>query len=234
MARALRRQRVRDLLELVGRARVLRLRVVVEVDDAALVDDDVLEDRPEGAGRLVDLGLRLGGEADHLRVAAALEVEDAVVAPAVLVVADQRALGIGRERRLARAGEAEEDRDVAVVADVRRAVHREDALERQAVVHQREDRLLDLARVEGAADQHLLARRVEDDERAGARAVRRRDRPRARARAGRAPAARTRAAPPRVGSMNIVRAKSAWYGWFVTTRTAIRCFGSAPANASTT
>ena len=25
--------------------------------------------------------------------------------------------------------------------------------------------------------------------------------------------------------MNIVRAKSAWYGWFVTTRTAIRCFG---------
>ena len=89
----------------------------------------------------------------------------------MLVVADQLALGIGRERRLAGAGEAEEDRDVAVVADVRRAVHREDALERQPVVHQREDRLLDLARVEGAADQDLPARRVQHDERAGARAV---------------------------------------------------------------
>jgi hypothetical protein len=37
-----------------------------------------------------------------------------------------------------------------------------------------------------------------------------------------------------VGSMNIVRANSAWYGCVVTTRTAMRCSGSAPANASTT
>ena len=168
----LRRQGVRDLLELVGGARVLGLRVVVKVDDAALVDDDVLEDRPERARRLVDLRLGLRREADHLRVAAALEVEDALVAPAVLVVADQLALRIGRERRLAGTGQPEEDRDVAGLADVRRAVHREDALERQAVVHQREDRLLDLARVERAADQHLLARRVEHDECAGAGAVR--------------------------------------------------------------
>ena len=119
----------------------------------------------------VDLRLGLGGEADHLRVAAALEVEDAAVAPAVLVVADQRALGVGRERRLAGAREAEEDRDVAVVADVRRAVHREDALERQPVVHHREDRLLDLAGVERAADQQLGAAGMQHDERAGARAV---------------------------------------------------------------
>ena len=53
--------------------------------------DDVLEDRPEGVRRREDLGLGLGREADHLRVAAALDVEDARVAPAVLVVADQRA-----------------------------------------------------------------------------------------------------------------------------------------------
>ena len=57
-------------------------------------------------------------QADGLGVAAALEVEDAVVAPAVLVVADEDPLGIGRERRLARARQAEEDRHVAVRADV--------------------------------------------------------------------------------------------------------------------
>ena len=57
--RLLRGQRVRDLLELVRRPGVLRLRVVVEVDDAVLVDRDVFEDRPEGASRPIDL--RLGG-----------------------------------------------------------------------------------------------------------------------------------------------------------------------------
>ena len=51
MPGVLRRQRVRDLLELVRRARVLGLRVVVEVDDAALVEDDVLEHRPERVRR---------------------------------------------------------------------------------------------------------------------------------------------------------------------------------------
>ena len=92
VAGALRRQRVRDLLELVRGAGVLGLGVVVEVEDAALVDDDVLEHRAEACA-LPDLGLGLGREADRLRVAAALEVEDAVVAPAVLVVADQQPLG---------------------------------------------------------------------------------------------------------------------------------------------
>jgi hypothetical protein len=124
------------------------------------------------AGSAFAICSSLYAERDHLRVAAALEVEDAVVAPPVLVVADQRPLGVGRERRLPRPGEAEEDRDVVVVADVRGAVHREDARERKPVVHQREDRLLDLARVERAADQHLLPRRVQDDERPRARPVR--------------------------------------------------------------
>src|SRR5581483_4087866 len=171
MTGPLRRQRVRDLLELVGGARVLGLRVVVEVEDPALVDGHVLEDGPERPRRAVDLRLCLGGEPDHLRVAAALQVEDAAVAPAVLVVADQRPLRIGGEGRLAGTRQPEEDRHAAVVVDVRRAVHGKDALERKLVVHQREDRLLDLAAVEGPADQNLLARRVQDDEHAGSRPV---------------------------------------------------------------
>ena len=64
---------------------------------------------------------------DRLGVAAALEIEDAVAAPAMLVVADQHAVRVGRQRRLAGAGEAEEDRHVAVLADVGRAMHRHDA-----------------------------------------------------------------------------------------------------------
>ena len=83
----------------------------------------------------------------------------------------RRALGIRRERRLPRPGKAEEDRHVTGRTDVRRAVHREDALERQPVVHHGEDRLLDLARVERPADQQLRSARVQDDERPGAGSV---------------------------------------------------------------
>ncbi len=63
----------------------------------------------------VDLRLGLGREPNDLRVAATLEVEDAVLGPAVLVVADQPPLGIRRERRLAGPREPEEHRDPTVV-----------------------------------------------------------------------------------------------------------------------
>ncbi len=118
-----------------------------------------------------DLGLPFLREADHLGIAAALDVEDAALAPAVLVVADQRALGVGGERRLAGAGEAEEERHVVLVAPVvAAAVHGKDVLLGQQVVHHREDALLDLARVLRPADERHPAAEVEDDEggRAGA------------------------------------------------------------------
>ena len=50
-------------------------------------------------------------------------------------------------------------------------MHGEDALEREAIVHDGEDRLLDLARVERPADDDLGPRRVEADERLRPRAV---------------------------------------------------------------
>ena len=46
---------------------------------------------------------------DALGVAAALDVEDALVRPHVLVVADEAAQRVGRERGLAGARQAEED-----------------------------------------------------------------------------------------------------------------------------
>ncbi len=171
VAGALLRDVVGDRLQRIGAAGVLGDRVVVQVEASRRrVHDHVLEHRPEGVGRGVDLRLRVGREADDLGVAAALDVEDAVLAPAVLVVADQRPLGVGGEGRLARARQPEEDGHAPVGADVGRAVHREHAALGQAVVHQGEDRLLDLAGVGGAADQDLLVGEVQAHEvgRAGA------------------------------------------------------------------
>jgi hypothetical protein len=59
--------------------------------------DHVLEDRPEAPRGREDLRLGVGREADHLGVAAVLEVEHARGAPAVLVVADEAARRVGAE-----------------------------------------------------------------------------------------------------------------------------------------
>ena len=58
-----------------------------------------------------------------------------------------------------------------VCADVRRAVHRHDASERQQVVQDAEDRLLDLARVARAGDEHEPLGEVERDDASRAGAV---------------------------------------------------------------
>ncbi len=64
------------------------------------LDHDVLQHAAEPDG-LEDLRLAVGLQPDALGVAAALDVEDAVIAPAVLVVADQRTVGLGGEGGLA-------------------------------------------------------------------------------------------------------------------------------------
>ena len=63
---------------------------------AVFVHSDVLQQSVALDG-VVDVGLGLLIQVNDLGVAAALEVEHAVVVPAVLVVADQQALGIGGE-----------------------------------------------------------------------------------------------------------------------------------------
>ena len=125
MRRAAGARGVRDEVERIGRTRILCLRTVVEIHLAGiLVEHAVLEHGAEALAGGIDLGLGFLRQLDALGVAAAFEIEDAVRAPAVLVVADQRALRVGRQRRLAGAGKAEEDRGVTVGADIRRAMHR--------------------------------------------------------------------------------------------------------------
>ena len=148
-----------DELDRIRAARVLRDARVGVIDAVIVIEHHVLEHRAE-AQRLEDVRLALGREVDRLGVAAAFDVEDAVVAPAVLVVADEMPLRIGGERRLARAAEAEEQRRRAGLLVGRgRAVHREHAALRREVVRDREDALLHLAGVFGAEDDELACPR---------------------------------------------------------------------------
>jgi hypothetical protein len=89
----------------------------------------------------------------------------------VLIVANELARGVGRESRLAGAGEAEEDGRFIVRTDIRRAVHGEDILLRQQEVEHGEDRFLDFARILGSADQHETKAEVDHYKHRGVRAV---------------------------------------------------------------
>ena len=107
-------QIVVDVIQRIGAAGVLGQRVVVEVEAAReRIEHHVFQDGAEAPRAGVNLRLGFGRQADHLGVAAVLEIENAVIAPAVLVVADQLARRVGGERSLAGAGEAEEQRHVA-------------------------------------------------------------------------------------------------------------------------
>ena len=152
---------VLDVVDGVGHTGVFGDRLVSEVDVTLGIQSDVLQQSVALDG-VVDIGLGVLIQVDDLCVAAALEVEHAVVVPAVLVIADQQTLGIGGQGGLAGAGQTEEDGGVlAVLVGVGRAVHGSHALQRQEVVHHGEHALLHLAAVPGVHDDLLLAGDVE-------------------------------------------------------------------------
>src|SRR5690606_32457324 len=108
-----------DVLQWVADAGVLRLAAVAEIHLAlaVLLEAHVLQQGSE-AYSIPDLGFLLLGKVDALGIAASLEIEHAVLPPAVLIVADQPALGVGAQGGLPRAAQPEEDGRVAIRADV--------------------------------------------------------------------------------------------------------------------
>ena len=149
-------------LHRISRTGVLGLGAVVVIGNAGFrIEHHVFQHGTEVVGGVPYLRLGFLRELDRLGIAAALEIEDAVRAPAVLVVAEQNSMRIGRQRGLAGAGQAEKQRALAFMADVSRAVHRHDALRRQVEIERGEYRFLDLTRVRTAADQHDLPREID-------------------------------------------------------------------------
>jgi len=165
MRRAPRARGVGDEIERIGRAGVLGLGAVVEINLAGIfIEHAVLEHRAEALGGRIDLRLGLLRQPDALGIAAALEVEHAIRSPAMFVVPDQRPIRIGRQRGLAGTGEAEEDRGVALRADIGRAVHRHYASFGQVIIERREHALLHLAGIIRPADQRDLAGEIDGDD----------------------------------------------------------------------
>ena len=156
------RNGLNDVLDVVDRVRntsVLSNALVSEIAFAvgrAESNSHVLE-QSVASDSSVDVGFVLFREVDNLGVAAAFVVEDALVVPSVLVVADEFTLRICRKGSLACAGEAEEYSCRSLLhVGVGRAVHRSNAAEGVEVVHHREHTLLHFAAVPGV-DDYLFA-----------------------------------------------------------------------------
>ena len=135
---------------------------------SVLIEHHVLQHRAE-AQRLEDLRLVFRRKIDRLGVAAAFDVEDAVVAPAMLVVADEVAFRIGGERRLAGAATG---RTAATSAPVFLSAVAEQCIEStprfgREVVHDREHAFLHFAGVLGAEDDQLPVFEAQVDARLG-------------------------------------------------------------------
>ena len=89
----------------------------------------------------------------------------------MFVIANQTTFRVGGEGGFPCAGQAEEHRHIAFLADVRRAVHGRDAAQWQQVVHDREHPFLHLAAVPGTADQLDTLGQVEGDKVFGVQAL---------------------------------------------------------------
>ncbi len=83
---------VRNVADGIRSAGVFSQGRVIEIELASHgIEGNVLQNRAEAPGCGIDFWLRLSRQIDHLGIAAALEVEDAVIAPAVLVITNERA-----------------------------------------------------------------------------------------------------------------------------------------------
>ena len=151
-------------IDRIGGAGVFGQGRVVQVERAGgRVHHHILQHGAEALGGGEDFRLGLAAQLDHLGIAAAFDVEDAMLGPTVFIVTHQRARRIGRQRGLAGAGKAEKYGRFAIAAHIGRAVHAHHPLGGQQIVHDGEDRLLHLAGIGGAADQDQLPGKVHRD-----------------------------------------------------------------------
>ena len=150
-----------DVLDRIGTAGVFgQCRVCVINLTGVRVKYHILEDGAE-FDSVEDVWFFLGGEVDAFGVAAAFDVEDAIVGPAVLVITDEFALGVGGEGGLAGAGKTEENCHVALFTFVGGGMEGQDVvLDGHLVKENCENAFLHFSSVFGTQYDHLFFGKV--------------------------------------------------------------------------
>ena len=89
-----------NVADRIGSAGVLRHALIVEIYLAFCVHGNVFQQRV-AAQRVIDIRFGLFVQVNNLGIAAAFQVEDSVVVPAVLVITDKVAVGVRGQGGLA-------------------------------------------------------------------------------------------------------------------------------------
>ena len=112
------------MVDRVRNTSILRYAFIAKVDLSVGIYGYILE-QGITTNRIVNVGFALLAQVNYLGIATTFVVENAIIVPAVLVVSNELALGIGRERCLTRTRETEKDsRLFAILTCIGRTVHR--------------------------------------------------------------------------------------------------------------
>ena len=167
--------RVRDEIDRIRPTAIFSQARVIEIELPCFrVHHDIFKHSTKALGRRKNFRFGFGRKPYHFGVTAAFEIEDRSVRPAMLIVADQCPRSIRAERRLARTRKSKENRSIAIRADIGRAMHRHNALYRQQIIEDAENRLLHLTGISCAADQDQFLTKIDCNHRLAAAAVARR------------------------------------------------------------
>src|SRR5262249_3729639 len=115
---------MRNRLDRIGGASVFGQGIAVEVQlMGPTIHDDILQHRAEADG-FPDLRLRRLTQPDTLGIAAALKIKDAILAPAMLIIADQVSGRIGGEGGLSGSAQSKKQGGIPMMpTDIGGAMH---------------------------------------------------------------------------------------------------------------
>ena len=85
---------VRNIGQRIAGTRIFRELAIIQVKPACFIGDHIFQNGAEAMGRIPDLRLGLTAQFDHFGIAAAFEIEDAGIGPAMFIIADQIAFRI--------------------------------------------------------------------------------------------------------------------------------------------
>src|SRR6476661_3638116 len=128
---------VLNIINRIGHTCIFGQRAISVIGFAGLlIQNNVFTDRTE-THRIIDLRLMFPGEVDTLGITAALEIEDTIISPTMLIITDQAPIWVSGKARLAGTRKAKEESDITLRTDVRRTVHGQYTLSRQDKIEHR-------------------------------------------------------------------------------------------------
>lgn len=153
-----------DIIQRISHAGIFRDGIITEIRRSRLrVDDNIFHDGAK-TDRAIDFRLTVFGQVNALGIAAAFNVEDAVIPPAMFIITDKSTMGICGKGRLPRTGKPKEKGHITLAAFITGAVHGKNILLGQEEVHDGENGFFEFPSIKTTANEDNFLVKVQNDE----------------------------------------------------------------------